>query len=1195
GGGEPAGLAQRLAALPDTAAREAALLDLVRAETATVLATAPAAVGVRKPFTGLGVDSLTAVELRNRLTAVTGVTLSAALVFDHPTPADVAAHLRDRLLGADAPAPAVPERATTRDDDDPVVVVGMACRLPGGVASPDELWELVRDGVDAVSEFPADRGWDLDALYSEDPDRPGTSCTRHGGFLDRAADFDAAFFGISPREALATDPQQRLLLETAWEALENAGVDPQALRGSRTGVFAGVMYHDYAPRVREVPAELEGWLSNGTAGSVASGRISYTFGFEGPAVTVDTACSSSLVALHLAAQSLRAGECDLALAGGVAVMSTPTTFVEFSRQRALSADGRCKAYAAGADGTGWAEGVGLLLVERLSDARRLGHEVLAVVRSSAVNQDGASNGLTAPSGPSQQRVIRQALAAGGLGPADVDAVEGHGTGTTLGDPIEAEALIAVYGQRPDPAQPLWLGSLKSNIGHTQAAAGAAGVIKMIQAIRHGVLPRTLHVDEPSPHVDWSAGAVELLTEARDWPSVDRPRRAAVSSFGVSGTNAHVILEAPPAGPPAPERGTAPAVLPWVLSARNPGALRGQAERLTAHLDGSGQDPADVAHSLAVTRAALEERAVVLGDPRRALAALAAGESAPGLVRGRADTDGRTVFVFPGQGSQWAGMAVELLDTAPVFARRIEECAQALAPYTDWSLTDVLRGADGAPGLDRVDVVQPVLWAVMVSLAELWASLGVRPDAVVGHSQGEIAAATVAGGLTLDDGARVVALRSRALTALSGRGGMASVALTAAEVADRIERRWPERLSVAVVNGPGSVVVSGDTDALDELVAAYREEDVRARRIRVDYASHCAHVDALRDELLDLLAPVRPRTGTVPLLSTVTGTWQDTAGLDAAYWVANLRRTVRFEEATHALADAGHTTFVEISPHPVLTVPLQETLEAAGAAGSTVTAGTLRRDEGGLGRFLTSAAELYVRGAAVDWAAALAPAVPRRVPLPTYAFQRRRYWLDAEITNTTVVTAGAPAEPLSDEAREPAWTGRLAGLGAEERIAALTGLIRAEAALVLGHTEGAAGVEADRAFRDLGFSSLTAVELRNRIGAAVGLDIPATLVFDYPTPAEIAAHLAERLPLDTSPAPTVDASLAVLEEALTTGDDTEGVLSRLLALIGRHDRGVPAGGTGTGAGAGAGAGADIDLDTASDEELFRLVDDNAGSR
>jgi pimaricinolide synthase PimS1 len=1183
------GLAERLAALPDAAAQDAALLDLVRGETATVLATAPAAIGVRKAFTGLGVDSLTAVELRNRLGAATGLTLSAALVFDHPTPADVAAHLRERLLGAVARQPEqAPKRAAVTDDD-PVVIVGMACRLPGGVASPDDLWALVRDGVDAVSEFPDDRGWDLDALYSEDAERPGTSYTRHGGFLDRAADFDAAFFGISPREALATDPQQRLLLETAWEALESAGVDPDALRGSRTGVFAGVMYHDYAPRVRDVPAELEGWLSNGTAGSVASGRISYTFGFEGPAVTVDTACSSSLVALHLAAQSLRTGECDLALAGGVAVMSTPTTFVEFSRQRALSADGRCKAYAAGADGTGWAEGVGLLLVERLSDARRSGHQVLAVVRGSAVNQDGASNGLTAPSGPSQQRVIRQALAASGLSPADVDVVEGHGTGTTLGDPIEAEALLATYGQQRDPEQPLWLGSLKSNIGHTQAAAGAAGVIKMIQAIRHGVLPRTLHVDSPSPHVDWSAGAVELLTEARPWPETDgnRPRRAAVSSFGVSGTNAHVILEQPPAAPPLPTSDTEPAELPWLLSARTPEALRAQAGRLAAHLDRTDDDPADIAHSLAVTRGALEERAVLLGDPGRALAALAAGEPAPGVIRGRADTDGRAVFVFPGQGSQWADMAVELLDSAPVFAASIDECAAALARYTDWSLLDVLRGADGAPGLDRVDVVQPVLWAVMVSLAELWSSYGIRPDAVVGHSQGEIAAATVAGGLSLDDGARIVALRSRAILTLSGRGGMASVALPADEIAERIARRWPERLSVAVVNGPTSAVVSGDADALAELVAEYRSEDVRARLIRVDYASHSAHVDGLRDELLDALAPVRPRPGTVPLLSTVTGDWQDTAGLDAAYWVANLRQTVRFEEAVRALATTGHTAFVEVSPHPVLTVPLQETLEAADAARSSVVAGTLRREEGGLLRFLTSAAELHVRGVRVDWTAAFAPAVPRRVPLPTYAFQRRRYWLDAEVTNTTVVSTAVADPDDFDTARTPAWTRRLAGLDAAERQAKLTELIRAEAAVVLGHTDGVAGVDAERAFQELGFSSLTAVELRNRIGAAAGLDIPATLVFDHPTPAAVAAYLAAELPLNQgeSGAPTVGESLAALEQALAAPDAVDdGVLSRLLALIDRFDRPAPT----------TDLEHDLDLDSATDEELFQLVERNAGS-
>jgi acyl transferase domain-containing protein len=637
----------------------------------------------------------------------------------------------------------------------------------------------------------------------------------------------------------------------------------------------------------------------------------------------------------------------------------------------------------------------------------------------------------------------------------------------------------------------------------------------------------------------------------------------------------------------PASDTEPAELPWLLSARTPEALRAQAGRLAAHLDRTGDDLADIAHSLAVTRGALEERAVLLGDPGRALAALTAGEPAPGVIRGRADTDGRTVFVFPGQGSQWAGMAVELLDSAPVFAARIDECAAALAPYTDWSLLDVLRGADGAPGLDRVDVVQPVLWAVMVSLAELWSSYGIRPDAVVGHSQGEIAAATVAGGLSLDDGARIVALRSRAILTLSGRGGMASVALPADEIAERIARRWPERLSVAVVNGPTSAVVSGDADALAELVAEYRSEDVRARLIRVDYASHSTHVDGLRHELLDALAPVRPRTGTVPLLSTVTGDWQDTAGLDAAYWVANLRQTVRFEEAVRALASTGHTAFVEVSPHPVLTVPLQETLEAADAARSSVVAGTLRREEGGLLRFLTSAAELHVRGVRVDWTAAFAPAVPRRVPLPTYAFQRRRYWLDAEVTNTTVVSTAVADPDDIHTARTPAWTRRLAGLDAAERQAKLTELIRAEAAVVLGHTDGVAGVDAERAFQELGFSSLTAVELRNRIGAAAGLDIPATLVFDHPTPAAVAAYLAAELPLNQgeSGAPTVGESLAALEQALTAPDAVDdGVLSRLLALIDRFDRPAPT----------TDLEHDLDLDTATDEELFQLVERNAGS-
>ncbi|MEU1518320.1 type I polyketide synthase [Streptomyces sp. NPDC005811] len=889
---------------------------------------------------------------------------------------------------------------------EPVAIVAMSCRFPGGADSPEDLWRLLASDGDAVTEWPTDRGWDLADHYDPEPGRPGKTYSTSGGALAAAGDFDASFFGISPREAMAMDPQQRLLLEISWEAFERAGIDPTTLRGSRTGVFAGTNGQDYPALLLASQESLEGHVGTGNAASVVSGRISYTLGLEGPAVTVDTACSSSLVALHLAVRALRSRECDLALAGGVTVLSTPGLFLEFSRQRGLAPDGRCKAFADAADGTGWAEGAGMLLVERLADARRLGHPVLAVVRGSAVNQDGASNGLTAPNGPSQQRVIWQALADAQLSTADVDAVEAHGTGTTLGDPIEAQALLATYGQ--DREQPLWLGSVKSNIGHTQAAAGVAGVMKMVLAMRHGLLPRTLHVDRPTSHVDWTAGRVELLTEARPWPVADRPRLAGVSSFGVSGTNAHVILEqpapepaAPAEEPPAPSRTT----LPYVVSARSATALRAQAAALHARLRADGTAaPHDLSWSLAATRSAFEHRAVLLADDRpellRGLESLAAGAPAAGLVQGVADVDGRTVFVFPGQGPQWPGMATELLDTEPGFRAHFTACATAVEALVDWSVEAVLRGADDAPTLDRVDVVQPALFVTMVSLARLWQDRGVHPDAVVGHSQGEIAAACVAGALTLDDAARVVVLRSRAITALAGHGGMASVLLPVTDVRERLAS-WEGRVSVAAVNGPASVVVSGDADAVRDLVADLTAAGAQARRIPVDYASHSAQVEEIHDRLLTDLAAVRPCTADVPFFSTVTCDWLDTERLDAGYWYDNLRRTVRFADAVRALAAQDFRAFVESSPHPVLTAAVRDTLDEDGRTGTVVT-GTLRRGEGGPRRFLTSLAELSVRGAAPADCTALADPAPR-VDLPTYAFRRRTYWPTPALTTPATAT------------------------------------------------------------------------------------------------------------------------------------------------------------------------------------------------
>lgn len=998
--------ALRLESAGERETRPEQLADAVRASLAAVLGhTDTSVIDMTRTFKDLGLDSLGAVELRDRLTEMTGLNLDSGLSYDYPTPEAVAGRLR-ALKGEtkDRPHADLDDQAaqasSAQSADDPVVIVGMACRFPGGADHPDLLWQLLAGGADAISPFPADRGWPLASLYDPDPGSAGKSYAREGGFLSDATKFDAEFFRISPREAAAMDPQQRVLLETAWEAIEHAGIDPLALRGERTGVFVGVMPQDYGPRQHEASDDAAGYVLTGKTTSVASGRVAYALGLEGPAITVDTACSSSLVAIHLACQALRHGDCSMALVGGATIMPTPGMFIEFSRQRGLAPDGRCKAFAAAADGTSWSEGAGMLLIERLSSARRHGRTVLARVLGSAVNQDGATNGLSAPSGPAQERVIKAALASAGLAPSDIDAVEAHGTGTALGDPIEARALLATYGHGRT-GEPLWLGSLKSNIGHAQAAAGVGGVIKMIMAMRHGLLPKTLHVDSPSPHVDWTSGAVALLTESRPWPDTGRPRRAGVSSFGISGTNAHVILEGivPERQGDATEDGTGAGqadngrAVPLVVSARGELALRAQARRLREFVSQEpGTSHAAVAWSTVTTRSALDDRAVAIVGSREEmlgrLAALATGHQEPGLVTRARQQPGKTVFIFPGQGSQWAGMAAGLLEASPVFARAFQACADALAPYTEWSLPDVIRDAEGSQ-LGQVDVVQPALWAVMVSLAALWESAGVRPDAVVGHSQGEIAAAYVAGALSLDDAARTVALRSRALKALAGSGAMASVLRPADEVADTITATGIP-LSIGVINGPSATVVSGDSEAIAELARHYASIGVEVKTLPVDYASHSASVAAIRDEIRRDLAPVQPRQGTVSLYSTLTGGWlEDTTVMDADYWYDNLRGTVRFEQAIRELRAHGHATFVEVSPHPVLVTSIAETIGDDG-----IVAGTLRRNEDPWTRFLTSAAEVFTSGRDVDWPSLFPEPRPGRVPLPSYAFQRRRYWLNA---------------------------------------------------------------------------------------------------------------------------------------------------------------------------------------------------------
>ncbi|MFI9155804.1 type I polyketide synthase [Streptomyces sp. NPDC053367] len=991
-----------------TGLSEPELWTLVRGEAAVLLGHADATrIAADSTFKELGFDSVTAVQLRDRLNSATGLQMPASLAYDHPTPAALVRHLREQFTGPDE-APAGTQAAPAGAADEPIAIVGMSCRLPGGVTTPEDLWRLVEGGVDAITGFPGDRGWHIDA---------DADFTPTGGFLDGAADFDAGFFRISPREALAMDPQQRLALEAVWEALEHAGQDPAELRRSGTAVFMGAMAQDYLPRLHEVPGNLAGHALTGGSGSVVSGRIAYSLGLEGPAVTVDTACSSSLVAVHLAAQSLRSGDCSLALAGGVTVMSTPGMFVEFARQGGLAADGRCKAFSDDADGTGWSEGVGVLVLERLSDARRNGRRVLAVLRGSAVNQDGESNGLTAPNGPSQERVIRHALASAGLAPDEVDAVEAHGTGTSLGDPIEAQALLATYGRERE-GDPLWLGSLKSNIGHTQAAAGVAGVIKMIMAMRAGLLPRTLHAEQPSRRVDWTSGAVRLLAEQRDWPVADRPRRAGVSSFGISGTNAHVIIEqddlAEPADPAATPAAEPRGALVWPVSAHSARALAGQAGKLAAALtDGTDAHPADVARSLVTRRSAFDHRAVVIGADRAELLAgldaLAQGRRDSGVVTGHVSAPPGVGVLFSGQGSQRPGMSRELSAAFPAFAAAWREVCAALDPLLEHRIDDVVGAEPGSAAaalLDDTAMTQPALFAFEVAAYRLLTSLGVEPAVLVGHSIGELAAAHVAGVFSLADAARLVAARGRLMAALPSGGAMVAVQASEDEVRAALAGH-EHAASVAAVNGPAAVVVSGAADVVTEVAATLAAEGRKTTRLRVSHAFHSPLMDPMLEEFRRVAESVAYAPARLAVVSNVTGALAEPGELEQPeYWVRHVRDAVRFADGVAAAVKAGAGTLVEAGPDGVLAAMAADTL-----TDTDVTAVPLVRKGRPETRTAAEAlARLHVAGVPVDWSAYLdaVGAAGRPVDLPTYAFDHQRYW--AEQVRPSGDVAGAGLEP-----------------------------------------------------------------------------------------------------------------------------------------------------------------------------------------
>ncbi len=992
--------------------REELLLEHVRGQAARVLRVPPERpLDARQSLNELGMDSLMAVELRNRLGVAVGRTLPATLLFNHPTVAQLAAFLGREFLDLKRAPAVVKPTAPAPSAHEPIAIIGLACRLPGA-PNADAYWDLLHAGRDAVTEVPPER-WDVDAYYDANPDAPGKMYTRRAGFLTDVDQFDAAFFGIAPREAVNMDPQQRLLLEVSWEALENAGLAPDRLAGSSTAVYVGISTSDYAQMQLKGSglAGVNAYTGTGNAFSVAAGRVSYVFGLQGPNFPVDTACSSSLLAVHLACQSLRSGESTLALAAGVNLILTPEGLVYFCKLRALAPDGRCKTFDARADGYVRGEGCGVVVLKRLSDARRDGDRILAVVRGSAVNHDGRSNGLTAPNGAAQEAVLRAALADAGVEPRQVAYIEAHGTGTALGDPIEVSALAAVLGPGHTRDTPFLLGSAKTNIGHLEAAAGVAGIIKVVLALRHATVPPHVHFEQPSPLIPWDDIPVRIPTAPTPWPTA-AARIAGVSSFGFSGTNVHIVLEAAPDAPALPATTERPLHL-LTLSARTPAALSEQARQLALHLETHPEATlADICYTANTGRATLPHRLTLVSqistEAGRLLSAFEAGAAPAGLWSGQMERERppRVAFLFTGQGAQYVGMARRLSDTSPTFCRELDRCAEILRPHLERPLLDVLFAPEGTPSpLSQTAYAQPALFAVGYALAMLWQSWGVRPAAALGHSLGEYTAACVAGVLSLEDALVLVATRARLMQALPAGGGMAAVLADETRVTAAL-RPFPGRLGIAALNGPTNTVISGDSDALTELLTQLSAEGVAAQRLDVSHAFHSHRLEPMLAELERVADSIVHAVPRIRLVANLTGKVAPPGELCPAYWARHARAPVRFADSITTLRELGCEILLELGPQPTLTGMVRRCLPEDPTVACIA---SLRRGQDDWRPLLDGLANLSMRGVPIDWAAYDADYPRCKVSLPTYPFQRQRYWLEADGLHGPNRAAPAPAQ------------------------------------------------------------------------------------------------------------------------------------------------------------------------------------------